>query len=139
MATTGDAINNIADKIGDGLVQLGTALASKAPEAWALVVKGNYAVAVANIIQGVPLLLASSGSLYVGYRLLSWGFKIKKEQKSYGSTDGFAQALLGCILMALSIIALLVIIVNDFDAHTIAMLIAPDATTARDLLLRAVR
>lgn len=137
-SSTADAVNHLVDKIGDGLGQITAAISSHAPQAWELVVRGNYAVAVGHLLLGVGLAALSVGCAVGSYKLIAESDRRRKGRKNTYDDDGIAHGIGAALAGAACAVLAFAGLMNALDPHTIAMLVSPDGTTARDLLLKAL-
>lgn len=132
--TTAAALSDIVDKIGAGLAEVGAQIADKAPHAWALVVQGGHAEAAAQLAVGLMLLMVTI-SVAVSLRACVVNLPTFEDDP----TPRTVAPVIGCVVLGMLMIPFsLAALRNLFDSHAIAMLIAPEATTARDLLMRAL-
>lgn len=134
--STSAALSEIVDKIGAGIAEVGEQIAGHAPKAWELVVTGNYAIAVGQIAQGFVLIGVMIGGAYL-VRYLVRGGLLAAARPGYHD-EGFGWFLCAALTSVVLAVCGGAVFGQLINAHNIAMLIAPEATTARDLLLRAL-
>lgn len=138
----------IFDKVSGAFDSLANTISSHAPEAWILVVKGNYATAVGQlIISGIVLSLMLLFAYMCRYfvlrvaeidKLIQLAPNISYDAKEFINSFGKTYIICAVISGGLAAICTIIFLVNAMDAHMWAMIVAPDAVTARDVLLRAI-
>jgi hypothetical protein len=134
---TADAINHLVDKASSGLDQISHALASHAPQAWLLVVKGAYAVGMSSLIVGAVFFLLAL--LFVSSSVF---FAFAANKNFVRETDGFVGGMcvgaavicflifIGCFIGTLS---------NLGDADSWARVVSPEGYVAQQVLTGALK
>lgn len=137
MANT-DTTNQVVSKISDAITQLTQVMSNHAPQAWALVVQGAYANAVANLITGgILFLIAVPLGLAAFFCARCAAHELEKPY--YEQNDGVMPIVFGAISF---LIAGLFVAAAAFshilDVHSWSMIFAPQGTVAHDLLMKAL-
>lgn len=123
-AETSDVLNNVVDKVSAGFAQLTEAMSTAAPQAWELVVRGNFTDAVAGTVFGSVFVVFGLLTLIPMVLGVVWS---EKDDVWTGMTVFSFFVFL--VLMVLGLIIL---------ACNAPMVIDPEAMTARDLLYRVI-
>jgi len=134
---TADAINHLVDKASSGLDQISHALASHAPQAWLIVVKGAYAAGIASLIVGgfCLVLLIIFGSMAVALAFAA--------NKNFDRDD---DSFVGGVCVAGAILCFLVgagcfvgTAANLASSDSWARVISPDGYVAQQVLTGTLR
>lgn len=148
--TTLGVVNNVVDKVSEGMQQLTQAMSSAAPKAWELVVKGNWAAAAVSItgaaLFGVVFVLCALNTFLQSFYYYKSGvtvrtYKTHDNKIEITKTWDDRNCKEGLLIFAIfsGVAALTAFIVGIFIAmNNAAMFFAPEAMTARDFLFRFI-
>lgn len=134
--TAADAVNHAVDKIGEALSQVTAALAQTAPHAWELVVRGAVADAVGTIVHGLAQMPFAAALLYACYRIMVWSANRMPKAHDDGTSD--ICFMVGGVVGVVGGFMVISSIADIANSHSIATLISPDGTVARDMVNRVL-